>query len=111
MKGNEIKEMTEEIKGLHVKDYHDLDVQALEEIIQLDNQLEENLKQIKEAVIKRKRIDAMRLLDMLLTDNASHRNYCIECQGDILSDMYEEDMHGMIDYTDADPHTRYVKGL
>lgn len=103
--------MTEEIKGLHVKDYHDLDVQALEEIIQLDNQLEENLKQIKEAVTKRKRIDAMRLLDILLTDNTSHRDYCIECQGDVLSDMYEEDMHGMIDYIDADSHTRYVKGV
>ena len=103
--------MTEEIKGLHVKDYHDLDVQALEEIIQLDNQLEKNLEQIKEAVIKRKRIDAMRLLDILLTDNASHIGYCIECQGDILSDMYERQMQDYYGEPDGFRFDDYANGV
>ena len=38
--------MEETIRGLHVKDYTDLEPNALQEIIELDNQLVEELKKI-----------------------------------------------------------------
>ena len=89
--------MTEEIKGLHVKDYRQLDVLSLEEIICLDNQLDENLKQIRLAVNDGINHQALRLLDILLEDNISHRDYCIQCQEDILADMEQEQEEALAD--------------
>lgn len=80
---------TESIKGLHVKDYHDLDLQALEELIKLDEQLTEQLMKIRDFLEEE---DYERLkynLDCLIIDNMDHRDYCLECQCDNLSDMYE----------------------
>ena len=101
---------TETIKGLHVKDYHDLDVQALEEIICLNKQLENNLKQIRLAVNDGVNHQALRLLDILIEDNSTHTEYCVQCQGDILQDMYESQTSDDLrrgtpcDYPDNDGH-------
>lgn len=78
---------TETIRGLHVKDYHDLDPKALEEIICLNEQLENNLKEIREAIIKSDNVYALHYLEILLSDNTSHTDYCITCQEDILANM------------------------
>lgn len=78
---------TESIRGLYVKDYHDLDLQALEEMIKLDEQLTEQLMKIRDFLEEE---DYGRLkynLDCLIIDNMDHRDYCVECQGDILADM------------------------
>ena len=80
---------TESIRGLHVKDYHDLDLQALEEMIQLDEQLTEQLMKLRDFLEEE---DYERLkynLDCLIIDNSDHRDYCLECQCHILSDMEE----------------------
>lgn len=101
---------TETIRGLHVEDYHDLDLQALEEMIKLDEQLTEQLMKIRDFLEEE---DYERLkynLDCLITDNSEHRDYCVECQGDILSDMYESQTSDDLrrgtpcDYPDNDGH-------
>lgn len=78
---------TETIRGLHVKDYRDLDVQALEEIICLNEQLKTNLEQIRLAVNDGVNHQALHLIDILLEDNDSHTDYCKQCQEEILADM------------------------
>ena len=84
---------TETISGLHVKDYHDLDPQALEEIICLNKQLENNLKQIRLAVNDGVNHQALRLLDILIEDNSTHTGYCIQCQEEVLATMEETSTH------------------
>ena len=79
--------MRESIEGLHVKDYRYLDVQALEEIICLNEQLKENLKQIRHSINDGTYHHALYLLDTLLEDNDSHTDYCRQCQEVILADM------------------------
>lgn len=78
---------TEGIRGLHVKDYRELDIQALEEIICLNEQLKTNLEQIRLAVNDGVNHQALYLLDILLEDNDSHTDYCKQCQEEILADM------------------------
>ena len=78
---------TESIRGLRVKDYRELDVQALEEIICLNEQLKSNLEQIRLAVNDGVNHQALRLLDILLEDNDSHTDYCKQCQEEILVAM------------------------
>ena len=78
---------TESIRGLHVKDYRELDVQALEEIICLNEQLKSNLEQIRLAVNDGVNHQALRLLDILLEDNYLHTDYCKQCQEEILAAM------------------------
>lgn len=78
---------TETIRGLHVKDYHDLGIQALEETIKLDEQLTEQLMKLRDFLEEE---DYERLkynLDCLIIDTSDHRDYCVECQGDIIADM------------------------
>ena len=80
---------TETIRGLHVKDYHDLGVQSLEELIMLDEQLGDHLRKLFDYLQEE---DYSRLkynLDCLITDNDSHRDYCKQCQEDILANMKE----------------------
>lgn len=97
---------TETIRGLHVKDYHDLDLQALEETIKLDEQLTEQLMKLRDFLEEE---DYERLkcnLDWLIIDTCDHRDYCVECQGDILSDIYESQTSDIID-----DHYPYSEGL
>ena len=92
---------TESIRGLYVKDYRDLDVQALEEIICLNEQLKTNLKQIRLAVNDGVNQQALWLLDILLEDNDTHTDYCKQCQEEILADMECTDASTHFeDYTD-----------
>lgn len=79
--------MTEEIKGLHVKDYTDLTPDALEEMAKLDEQLGEHLRRLSDFLQEE---DYERLkynLDCLITDNDSHRDYCVRCQEEVLYKM------------------------
>lgn len=86
---NEIKpdEIKEGITGIHVKDYRELGVNALEELILLDEQLERNLKQIRFAVTDSNCSQALYLLKILLEDNKTHMDYCSKCQEEVLHDM------------------------
>ena len=97
---------TESISGLHVKDYHDLDLQALEEIICLNEQLENNLKEIRKAIIKSDNVYALHYLEILLSDNTSHMDYCKTCQEDILAKMEQSQTSDRTpcDYPDNDGH-------
>ena len=78
---------TESIRGLHVKDYRHLDVQALEEIICLNEQLKENLEQIRVEIKAGVRYKALYLLEILLEDTQSRTDYCKQCQEEILAAM------------------------
>lgn len=81
--------MVETTKGLHVKDYNDLDLSALEEIICLNEQLENNLAKIRVAVNDGICHQALYMIDNLIEDTSSHTTYCKKCQENILSDMEE----------------------
>lgn len=81
---NEIKEG---IRGIHVKDYRDLGVNALEEIIQLDKQLNINLKHIMDYITEGDYPKALTNLRWLIEDNLSHRDYATMCQEEILYSM------------------------
>ena len=76
--------MEETIKGLHMKDYTDLDPNTLEEIIQLDNQLAENLNNLMKYL---EELDYTKLrtnLKWLIEDNINHRDYAQKCKDDVL---------------------------
>ena len=77
--------MENNIKGLYVKNYKDLDVNALEEIIQLNNQLEKSLEQIIDCAPNVE--DMITMLKYLIQDTESHTEYCVNCQTEILADM------------------------
>ena len=79
--------MSEITNGLYVKDYKDLDVTALEEMIQLDNQLDENLKKIMSFLAEEDYTKALTNLRWLIEDNLSHRDYSLKCQDEIIYDM------------------------
>lgn len=79
--------MEETMKGLHVKDYTDLEPNALQEIIELDNQLGEELKKFLRYV---EELDYTKLrtnLKWLIEDNTSHRDYAQKCLDDVLTRM------------------------
>ena len=99
--------MTEEIKGLHVKDYTDLTPDALEEMAKLDEQLGEHLRRLSDFLQEE---DYERLkynLDCLIIDNDSHRDYCVKCQEEVLYNMecYESSTH-FEDYMNPPSGTR-----
>ena len=99
--------MTEEIKGLHVKDYTDLTPDALEEMAKLDEQLGEHLRRLSDFLQEE---DYERLkynLDCLIIDNDSHRDYCVRCQEEVLYNMecYEFSTH-FEDYMNPPSGTR-----
>lgn len=78
---------TESIRGLFVKDYHDIEPNSLEEIIKLDEQLTEQLMKLRDFLEEE---DYERLkcnLDCLIIDTSDHRDYCTICQDDILNNM------------------------
>lgn len=110
---------TESIRELHVEDYRELDVQALEEIICLNEQLKTNLEQIRLAVNDGVNHQALRLLDILLEDNYSHTDYCKQCQEEILAAMecheasshFEDYMNEPIESQTSDTEVTYSRGI
>lgn len=83
--------MTETIHGVFVKDYKELDINALEELIRLDQQLDRNLQKIREFIIDGDYHKALVNLRWLIEDNLHHGDYCAECQEEILMDMERAD--------------------
>lgn len=99
--------MTGEIKGLHVKDYTDLTPDALEEMTKLDEQLGEHLRRLSDFLQEE---DYERLkcnLDCLIVDNDAHRDYCVNCQEEVLYNMgcHEASIH-FEDYMNTPSGTR-----
>lgn len=86
---NEIKpdEIKEGISGIHVKDYRELGVNALEELILLDEQLDRNLKHIMDYITEGDYPKALTNLRWLIEDNKTHMDYCSKCQEEILYGM------------------------
>lgn len=81
--------MEETIKGIFVRDYKDLTPDALEEIIQLDYQLTDNLRQIIDLICDGNILNALSQLRYLRDDNITHRAYAIKCQEEVLECMQE----------------------
>lgn len=81
------------IKGLYVKDYHDLHLDALEEIIQLDEQLDNNLVQLYNMLEEEDYYRLKYNLDCLIVDNRAAIDYAKKCQEDILADMEHTQKH------------------
>lgn len=79
--------MEETIRGLHVKDYTDLEPNALQEIIELDNQLVEELKKYLQYVDELDYTKLRTNLKWLIEDNISHRDYTQKCLDDVLVRM------------------------
>lgn len=79
--------MEETIRGLHVKDYTDLEPNALQEIIELDNQLVEELKKYLRYVDELDYTKLRTNLKWLIEDNISHRDYTQKCLDDVLVRM------------------------
>ena len=108
---------TESIRGLYVKDYRDLDVQALEEIICLNKYLKTNLEQIRLAVNDGVEPQALYLLDRLLMDNDYHTDYCRQCKEEILAAMecheasthFEDFMNEPIESQTSDSEVEHEK--
>ena len=91
--------MLEAIHGVFVKDYRELDVNALEELIRLDQQLDRNLQKIREFIIDGDYPKALVNLRYLIEDNLHHGDYCAKCQEEIFEDMQcTEDANHMEDY-------------
>ena len=101
---------TESISGLHVRDYKSLSVDALEEMIKLDEQLGEHLRKMYDFLQEEDYFRLKYNLECLITDNDAHRDYCVQCQGDVLQDMYESQTSDDLrrgtpcDYPDNDGH-------
>lgn len=79
--------MTEITHGIFVKDYKELDVNALEELIRLDQQLDRNLQKIREFIIDGDYPKALVNLRWLIEDNLHHGDYCAKCQEEIFYNM------------------------
>ncbi len=82
--------MKETISGLHVKDYHDLGLEALEEIICLEEQLQHQITGLM-FMLENGEIDkAKQNLKWLHEDSCSLARWATECQQDILEIMEAE---------------------
>mgnify|MGYP006873047103 CR=1 FL=1 len=81
--------MKEKMKGIWVEDYRSLTPDALEEIIQLDYQLNENLRRIIDLICDGDTLNALTDLRHLRDDNITHRAYASKCQEEILENMQD----------------------
>ncbi len=82
--------MKETISGLHVKDYHDLGLEALEEIICLEEQLQHQIIELA-TMLENGEIDkAKRNLKWLHEDSCSLARWATQCQTDSLEIMEAE---------------------
>ena len=89
LRPNEITQ--DEITGIFIKDYTTLDYNALEEIIQLDEQLDNNLKTILSYINSGDYTKAITALKWLIEDNSTHKAYTDSCQTKIFNDMEKPD--------------------
>lgn len=82
--------MKETISGLHVKDYHDLDLNALEEIICLEEQLQRTITELEIMLNDGEIYKAKQNLKWLHEDSCSLARWATQCQADRLESMENE---------------------
>lgn len=76
-----------EIRGIKIKDYHDIGIPGLEEIIALNEQEKEQVKRLLGYIEDNSVWIMPTVLKQLLDDIASHTDYCQRCIDEILEDM------------------------
>lgn len=95
--------MEETVKGLHVKDYTDLDPNALQEIIELDSQLNDVLKDLLRYTNELDYTKLRRNLRWLIMSNISHRDYAQRCLDDMFVKMECNEVSTHMEYYMNEP--------
>lgn len=98
--------MNETTKGLSVKDYHDIEPIALEEIVQLDEQLVKQLSKLKSWIRLGEISVAVENIDEIISSTREHIKYAQHCTEDIIEGMMNppEESGTPCDYPDNDGH-------
>lgn len=81
------EELLNTVSGIKIKDYHDIGISGLEEIIALNEQEKEQVKRLLGYIEDNSVWIMPTVLKQLLDDIASHTDYCQKCIDEILSDM------------------------